>query len=149
MLIVMWMALAAHADVVDTPPECPSGAIGRTGHTGTWCAPQFCAESPCGDDRECENTGMCVFEEERPCGGMTTPSEPCTFLYQEHFGPCETDEDCSEGSCVVADYCVEPESSKVGGGGEDGCGCSSSSGAPVVFLLGLLPLAALRLRERR
>jgi MYXO-CTERM domain-containing protein len=142
-LAALWMAGLALADVVNPPPEdCPSGAIGQSGHIGEWCAPHVCAERPCADDQTCETTGLCVVEEEVDCGGMTDPNNPCTFLKREAFGACEVDADCDQGTCITDDYCVDE--GKVGGG--DLCGCSSTGGASFVVLLALLPLG---LRRRR
>lgn len=134
------LSMRAHADAISPPPEdCPSGSIGTASHVGQWCTPHLCAEQPCGD-RTCETTGLCVLEEERDCGGQT--GSPCTFTYREAFGPCELDTDCTEGTCVTDDYCVEPAKA------DTGCGCSSAGGASMVFLLGLLPLAGARRRQR-
>lgn len=144
----MWFlligALTARADVVGPEPEdCPAGSIGTSNHSGAYCTPRLCADSPC-DDGVCETTGLCVLEEERQCGGMTTPGSPCTYTHREVFGTCEGDGDCSEGSCVIDEYCVDPSSKD-----SEICGCASTGGPTAVLLLGLLPLALRRRRPAR
>jgi hypothetical protein len=135
--------MRAHADAVGPLPEdCPSGSIGASSHAGNWCTPWLCEERDCELGTTCENTGLCVLEEERECGGQTS-GEPCTFTYREAFGPCETDDDCDQGRCVTDDYCVEPTPPDEA----SSCGCSTGAGASMVFLLGLLPLLGAR-RQR-
>ncbi len=128
MVCLLW-AVAAHADVVNPPPDdCPEGQIGTTGHLGSRCVPHLCSPSGNCDAGPCTETGMCVLREERVCGDMDTP---CTF--EEAFGLCDTDEDCGRGACVVDAYCLNPR--KVEG---EGCGgCESTAGVGAVMALGL------------
>jgi hypothetical protein len=142
LLATLLLSMPARADAIGPPPEdCPSGSKGTSSHAGNWCAPLPCTDGVCGEGTTCETTGLCILREEnRPCGGRPGP-EPCTFTYQEAFGPCATDADCTRGTCVTDDYCVEA------GLGGSWCSCASAGGASSVFLLGLLPLA-LRRRSR-
>ncbi len=139
----MWFLLSicmstAHADAVEGPPEdCPDGQVGTTDHIGPRCVPLECTDGTC-DEGPCTHAGMCVVEEERQCGGMTTPGSPCTFTFVEAFDLCDNDDDCSQGTCVVADYCLDT-SSKSQGGGACG-GCTTGAAASAVWIAGMLPL---------
>ena len=163
-LAALFLSVPAYADVVGPEPEdCPSGSIGTASHAGEWCMPWLCAERACELGTTCENTGLCVLEEERACGGDTSGT-PCTYTHREVFGPCETTDDCASGTCVTAEYCVEPappgndtSGGDTSGGdtasggtsdGSKGCSCSTGAGASMVFLLGLLPLLGARRRQR-
>ena len=123
---MIWFTLvwfgAAYADVVGPDAKsCPPGSVGSSNHGGPFCVPAECADG-CRDGARCESTSLCVLEEERACGGMTTPTDPCTYTHIEAFDECQTDADCAQGTCVTADRCVEE--------GGLGIGCSNSSTAP-------------------
>jgi len=138
LLATLILSMPARADVVGPAPEdCPSGWSGTANHNGGWCVPRTCDEQACELGTTCETVRRCVVEEDRPCAGHAAGA-PCTLVHREAFGPCETDTDCDQGTCVTGRYCVEP--AKAGG-----C-CNRSKGASMVFLLGLLPLV---LRRRR
>jgi MYXO-CTERM domain-containing protein len=155
-ILAALLSLPAHADVVNPPPEdCPSGAVGTAGHGGEWCTPDPCVDGQCALGTTCETTGLCVLEEERPCGGQSSGT-PCTFVYREAFGPCDDDGACDEGTCVTDEYCVDEAGEDTADGDTDtptspdegsGCSCSTGAGASMVFLLGLLPLLWIR-RQR-
>ena len=134
MLVWWWFGALALADIVpDLPANCPAGSVGTTNHTGAYCTPDECEVDACGTGQACESTGLCVIREERPCGGLQDPNQPCTFSYVEAVSPCETQADCSNGAqCENEPVCIAPRA----------CGCSSSMGFPaVMFLVGLLPFA--------
>lgn len=139
MLLVVLGSLSARADAVPPPPEdCPPGALGQTGHDGPYCTPSTC-DGTCEEGRTCRSIGLCVVTEERPCGGMTTPGETCTYQHVEALGTCNDQADCTTGGeCQIADRCVE-----------SGCGCATgASPVAAVLLGGLLPLAVARRRRR-
>ncbi|MCA9489448.1 MAG: hypothetical protein KC621_05980 [Myxococcales bacterium] len=131
MLALILGTLSAHADAVPPPPEdCPAGAQGQTGHDGPFCTPTTC-DGTCEEGHTCRSAGLCVTSEERPCGGMTTPGETCTYERVEAHATCRDSSDCTLGECVIADRCVE----------DSGCGCATGASPAAVVLLGLLPLA--------
>ena len=132
----------AMADVVGPgPTDCPAGSSPDAYHGGPFCAPQTCTDSVCPGGDSCEPAGLCVLVEERECGGLTDPENPCTFTHTEALGVCETSDDCAgDIPCVVENRCVPPQ-------GAAGCGCSANTVLPAaVFGLGLLPLIGRRRR---
>ena len=127
----------ALADVVGPDPtNCPPGSRGTSNHSGPYCVPATC-DNGCPDGESCTSTRLCILEEERPCGGMVDPGEPCTYTHIEATGACDDQSDCTgSATCVTADRCTAPSL----------CGCSTLGPPSLVLLLGLLPLA---LRRRR
>lgn len=147
----MWWMAAAWADVVTIAEDCPQGAEGAGNHSGPYCtpAPSCAAGEACGAGLECRSTGLCVFEETRACGGMTTPGSSCTYLHVEATAACETDADCDVGSCVVEERCSEP-AGILGGSSSEGCGCGTGAAAPAALAgLALVGLWATRAARRR
>lgn len=145
MLAILAGVLAAplaHADVVGPDATgCPYGSVGTSNHGGPYCVPQpecgGTADDACNNGTECNEVELCVLVEERPCGGMTTPGEECTYTHREAFEPganesCGTD----EGAFSRASRCVEPK------------GCTTAPmgalGASGALLLGLALLARRR-----
>ncbi|MBX2804314.1 MAG: hypothetical protein KTR31_42020 [Myxococcales bacterium] len=137
MFLVGWMSMLAHADAIGPDAEgCPTGARGTANHNGSFCIPEPTCDAGCDADRSCERTSLCILEEERPCGGMTTPGTECTYTHVEVTDTCSADGACAVGECVVADRCVEPSF---------GPRCATGVGPAGAFSLAmLLPLLARR-----
>ncbi|MCA9490467.1 MAG: hypothetical protein KC621_11105 [Myxococcales bacterium] len=148
-MLLLLVAPIARADVVRPPTEpCTPGSRVSHSHSGSFCTPASCD----GCEGECRPVGLCVVEEDRPCGGRRAHRDPdCQFHAVIAKGACETDADCAAGSCVVADRCVQgappraipqPEPEAPTGTSPQGSFlCSTSTAAPaLVFALGLLPL---------
>lgn len=140
MLTLLLGTLSAHADAVPPPPEdCPAGAEGQTNHNGPYCTPTTC-DGTCQEGRTCRSAGLCVTSEERPCGGMTTPGETCTYTHVEALATCDEQSDCTAGGeCVIEDRCVA----------SGGCGCSTGASPAAALVLGVLPLALASRRRSR
>lgn len=139
--MLAFLMLPALADVVGpNPTDCPPGSIGTANHNGPYCTPSTC-ENGCADGQECRTVGLCILEEERNCGGMQDPENPCTYTHVEATAACEGPTDCGgDTTCVMAERCVETAGT---------CGCDTASGpAAAMVLLGLVPLALRRRRDR-
>ncbi|HJL17494.1 MAG TPA: hypothetical protein RMH99_17625 [Sandaracinaceae bacterium LLY-WYZ-13_1] len=116
----------AHADSVPSPPRgCPSGAVGRTGHAGTYCGPDRCqpgGDCPAADTftprppgRRCEPAAFCVQ--------TTVHRHPRGDTRVERFlGPCDADGTCEEGECERGHFCVDPD-----GGAEQAPGTAEAT----------------------
>ncbi|MCB9699952.1 MAG: hypothetical protein H6738_24405 [Alphaproteobacteria bacterium] len=143
--MIPMLAWVAHADVVGPGPnDCPPGARGDSDHNGSFCAPTAC-EGICPEGwGTCGPVGLCIVESERPCNGDAPAG--CTFHHAEAVGGCEHQEDCAEGTCVVADRCATavappPPSAPAPGG----WGCAPGA----ALVVGGLPLALIGGRRRR
>lgn len=162
---MIWMLLGtAMADLVMSPPrDCPPGSTGVTGHEGPHCRPDEPCDKTCKDGRTCSPVSLCVFEEERRCAGRAGGDPTCRFVFREALGTCTSDADCTRGTCVMANRCVDaasqstnststaakgasPPASTTGATPPSSSACGTPGAPVLVGLLGLLPLA---LRRRR
>lgn len=137
MNLLVLLASISFADVVGPDATgCPRGSYGTSNHGGSFCTPsaECSAGETCNDGESCQTVSLCILEEERPCGGMVTEKEKCTYTHREVFGRCSDQSDCDQGTCVTADRCVSASA----------CGCAHGGPASALLLLGLLPLWARR-----
>lgn len=133
--LLFWLSAGSYADVVGPDATgCPRGSVGTSNHGGAFCTPRPECTDECQDGERCASVGLCILEEERPCGGMTDPSKPCTYTHVEALGSCSEQGDCATGTCVVADRCMAA--------GCGGCDASGAVGAWVFWAL--LPLGLRR-----
>jgi hypothetical protein len=144
----------ASADVVMEPPECPTGAYGKSSHAGAWCAPDSCeSNDDCETGEACQEYSMCIEESEIPCGGMDIDTaEECTITKTEVFGPCNPGDSCDQGTCMTELVCINPDELESDGDSgepkEDSCGgCSTGTGSLVG--VSVLLVAGILLGRRR
>ncbi len=133
----------AAADVIGPEPEdCPAGSYATSSHAGEWCQEHTCdASSECPDGYRCESSSVCVDVYETSCGGDRIDTGPCTIEVREVFGPCESDADCSRGTCVTDLHCINPEEQDTGATSTECSGCSQSQAAGgLMSLIGVLGL---------
>jgi hypothetical protein len=114
---VFWFSGIAAADAIAPEPEdCPSGSYGTSSHAGEWCQEHTCdATGECPDGFSCESSSVCEDVYETSCGGDRLDTGPCTVRVREVLGPCETDADCSRGTCVTDLHCIDPQAGDTGG----------------------------------
>ena len=150
-LLLIFSAVAS-ADAVELEPEnCPSGSYGTSSHAGAWCQEHTCdVESDCPEGFSCESTFVCVDVYETSCGGDRIDTGPCSVTVREVLGACQSDDDCSRGSCVTDLHCVDPgaeiDSDEFNG---DCSGCSQGGLAGgLASVLGVLGFALLSRRRR-
>jgi dissimilatory sulfite reductase (desulfoviridin) alpha/beta subunit len=151
------------ADAVPPPPDnCPNGAVGITGHSGTWCEASTCSlgntcDTRYGDDAlRCGTQGLCVRSESYSPGGRRAFEDRAVRLTRQVAdATCRAGETCADGSrCVVAQRCVRATLLDAFNPKNAGCGCALAGrgGASLglgLSLLGALALCAARLRRRR
>ena len=98
LLLILLAAPLASADVVDGPPACPPGALGRSSHAGTWCE-----AAPCATDADCSEGGgscrawrVCTRRASIPLGGHAGLREPAPPPYQAELvvGRCDPARAC-------------------------------------------------------
>ena len=153
--LVLLLSGGAHADAVSEPADCPDGSSPLAHHCGEWCVAWTCdTDENCSDATECVEAGQCI---EHVSGECTTYYGPESYAADLLHGPCETDDDCSVGTCVVATYCLSPDYDADGdkAGGCLGCGSAPLHGSRAALAssaaivgLGILLLVAVRRDDR-
>lgn len=123
----------ADAVSLDSSLDCPRGSFVTASHSGSWCQPEDCNENQCSSGTCVQDVGLCVTRTETPCGGMSSDSGECTFEKVEAHDTCKSDDDCSQGSCEIADRCTSATQAC------SGCATPASAGLGLL-LLGLAAL---------
>ena len=114
----------ARADAVNAPPEdCAPGAVGRTSHSGQWCAPTTCTtDADCtpanigyqrGEHRyACRDAALCVQDETYVPGGRNPDRTPRTRPVAR--GACVGGGCAAPARCERAMRCVDVASATPG-----------------------------------
>jgi hypothetical protein len=138
---------------------CSGGACT---HAGDPCAPQGCLEGSdscgdCDDPADCDDGLFCTGVEECTGGACSSPGDPCSppEVCAEDGDQCvDTTPDAGVPDAAAPDAAPEPPDAAPApdageGGGGGGCCRTGGRGEAGSLALGLLVVAALRLRRNR